>query len=140
MGIREDVQSHLAADATLSNLLTGGILAVEEVKRSEPDAASAFDANNELLPCANVKLEVQNPRDEAHDRGAEQFFTVSFYQRAGRDVIDDALDRVYILLHRQHVANAYIEHADDTPDLPEPALDARMRLSRYQAIRIRDSS
>ena len=86
----------LSGDATFTGLLPGGVFDEKEINRQL--APGAFDANGELQSCALVKTETINPTGPyTHS----QFMTllVIVYQGTDGASIEDALDRVYALLH-----------------------------------------
>lgn len=127
----------LAADATLTNILTGGIhngTNVQEISRQ--NTPSAFDANKELKPCVLVKAETQTPWGPTRD-SARLYVQFYFYQRFGYAAIEAAANRVYRLLHRSRPtpANgdgmAELLHADDLRCMEDQAMNAAMIISRY---------
>ncbi len=127
----------LAADATLTSLLTGGVhngITAHEISRQNTPAA--FDANKELLPCVLVKPEAQTPWGPNRD-SARLYVQMFFYQRFGYGSIEAAANRVYQLLHRARFATeggdgmAEIHHADDLRGMEDQALGAALVMSRY---------
>ena len=136
--MRDTIRGWLAGDATLMALLTGGLYAGTEISRQGTPAA--FDANSEVLPCGLVHLETQAPHGP-YDTSARLFLTVICYQRAGYDVIDAALDEVYVRLHgsRTGVTSGVweVRQVDDSPDLADQGLGCAMRYSRYEVVRLR---
>lgn len=138
MSLKTEIRDLLANDATIQSLLTGGVYAITEIKRSEEDCAGAFDdETNELLPCANVRVTTVNPFGP-HDETQEVFFSIFYYQRrtSGSDTIQAAAARARQLLHRQRVpGTAQIFHSSSTPDIEDPALEASLHMDRYRAIR-----
>ena len=131
--MKEAIRALLEADGSLAALLIGGVYASVEISRQE--TAAVFDANNEIQPCANVRLEINQPFGPYPD-SAEQFFTVSLYQLADYDVIEPAVTRVYELLHRQRVgADTWeIRHVNTVPEVFEPALKCSMAVIRFVAV------
>ena len=131
--MKETIRAFLEADATLVALLTGGFYASPEVSRQE--TAGAFDANMEILPCANVKLETLIPAGP-HPEAAEQFFAIYFYQRSGFATVRSAVARTFTLLSRQALdATMYeIRLVNHGPEIIDPALECSLVLSRYVAI------
>lgn len=135
--MRDEVVAALTGDATLMALLTGGAYGGVEISRQFTPLA--FDANNEVLPCALVKVE-----SDAHVwpywTGSRVFVLVLFYQRYGYAVIDPAMGRVYTLLNMTKVGGSGVwnmVHANDVRDLRDQALDCSMAMSRYVATRMR---
>lgn len=138
--MREAIRERLATDPLLQALLTGGVWATGEISRQE--IPEAFDPNQEILPCALVKLEsetVWGPYQEAGAVSARLYVVVFFYQRSGYDVIDDALDRAIALLHREKLESGVweIEWADDVRDQEDDALGCSVGMSRYVVTRLR---
>jgi hypothetical protein len=132
--MRTTIRNTLAADGTLSNLMTGGIYAVNKISRSRtPDV---FDACDELQPCLNVKLETESPYGP-HEDSSVVYVAIQFYEFGGTNVIDQARIRVYQLLHRQEIAGLAtdIRHTDDILDQEDMALHCDMAVSRYQLMR-----
>jgi hypothetical protein len=131
--MNEAIKALLAADSTLTALLTGGIHAKPEVSRQQ--TAAAFDASTmELLPCANMKLEV-NSHVAPHPTGARQFFTVSLYQLYATDVITPAAARVIELLNQSRPTTLIyqVEWVDTLPGLVDVALEANLLVLRFVA-------
>jgi hypothetical protein len=137
--MRDAIHTLLAADSTLLGYLTGGVHnagTVGEISRQNTPAA--YDANQELLPCALVKGEVDTPVTGPYDDAGAAYFVVILYQRAGADQIDLALNRVYTLLHNQKLGGTWrVWNVGDLLDQEDQALAARMHTSRYQCIRLR---
>ena len=135
MSFRSALLDYLETDTTLTDLLTGGIYAAQEIKRqATPDA---FDSNLEIRPCCLIKLET-DVRFGPHYTSSRLFFTLYFYQRVGFDVIDQAKDRAFAILHRAcGVASYEIWHADDINDQEDQALECSLVTSRYFAVRVR---
>ena len=132
MSIRSALLAVLEDDATLLATLTGGVYGEAEISRQETPAA--FDVNGEVLPCALLALEAEDPAGP-FPTSSRAFVTVYFYARTGYSEIDTALGRVYALLHRTRVSNEgvwEIRHAGDVRDQRDPALDCAMSMSRYQ--------
>jgi hypothetical protein len=131
--MKETIRAFLAADGTLAGLLTGGFFASVEV--SQQETAAAFDGNKEIQPCLNVRLETRQPIGP-HPEAAEQFFTVSFYQFNGFDVIEPAVARTISLLHQQVLDSTMwqIDHVNTVPEAIDDALNCSMALSRFVAI------
>lgn len=135
--MRDEIKAVLTADTTLMALLTGSVHAGVEVSRQATPAA--FDASSkELLPCALVTIESEAPVGP-HETSSRQYVVIYFYERTGYSTIDQALDRVYALLHRDHLGSGVWEvtHAGDNRDLEDQALQCSMAFSRYAVTRLR---
>jgi hypothetical protein len=130
--VREIIRAFLEADAALLAMLPGGIFAEIEISRLNTPAA--FDANKELQACANVKLETRSPVGP-HPDCAQQFFAVTIYQLSGFTVIDQAVQRVYELLHGQKISSLIyeVQLVDTIPEAFDYALNCSMALSRFVA-------
>jgi hypothetical protein len=137
--MRDAIHTLLAADTTLLSYLTGGIHNAGEVGEiSRQNAAEAFDADDELLPCALVKGEVETPVTGPYRNAAAAYVLVVLYQQAGTGQIDPALERVFTLLHNRKLSGTWrLWHAGDLRDQEDQAIEARMHVSRYQCIRLR---
>lgn len=87
----------MAADATLSGLLAGGIYAaVAEINRQ--DTPNAFDSGTrEILPCALVKAETEL-RIGPFREGVQTPVAVYVYERSGYATIEAALGAAYNVL------------------------------------------
>jgi len=137
MSIRSAILAILAGDATLLATLTGGVYSATEISRQLTPAA--FDTNGEVLPCALLSLEAEDPMGP-FATSSREFVTVHFYERQGYTAIDTALARVYALLHRIHVSAEHvwdIRHAGDIQDQRDPTLNCALNISRYQVTRLR---
>lgn len=138
--MRETIRALLAADPMLASILTGDVHTEVEISRTL--TPTAFDEETqEILPCALVKLPTEQPAGPIHT-GSRLFLEVYFYQRAGYDAIDQAKDRVYVLLHRQRINYPAtrmweIRHTDDVSDQEDQALLCSLALSRYEILRNR---
>lgn len=141
MGIRTTIRDFLAADGTLSGLLTGGVFDEPEITRQ--DTLDAFDSGGEIKPCALVKLDTEPQTGPFMERGAVSSrlsVVVFFYQLKGFDVIDAALDRTRVLLQRENLSVDgvwEVTWADDVLDQEDDALDCSMAMSRYSVMRLR---
>ncbi|MCX6786843.1 MAG: hypothetical protein NTU85_03480 [Candidatus Kaiserbacteria bacterium] len=133
---RTVVREYLAGDAALMALLPGGLFAdVGEISRQT--TPGAFDTNGELRPCGLVSLETQIPAPpfDGEGAGARQFFTVNVYDRATYATIDAALDEVFVRLQMSKAAATSgvweIRHAEDSPEVEDGGLGAKLRYSRW---------
>lgn len=137
MAMLDVVVATLQGDATLMALLTGGLYdgqTVSEISRQMTPAA--FDAWQEVQPCAIVKAESATPWGPLHHSG-RVYFVVWLYQRGGSGVIEQARNRIYALLHRQQLSTTAgifeIAHANDILGIDEEALSAQGQASRFVA-------
>jgi hypothetical protein len=127
----------LTGDATLSALLTGGVHNVVELSRqSVPDA---FDANKEIEPCANVRVDTVTG-DRVVGFAATESVAVWLYER-GIDgaTIESARSRIYELLHRARVGSGSFElwHTNDVTGFYDDGLSATTIVSRYEVVKRR---
>ncbi len=133
--MRAAVKAALEADSTLMATLTGGVHTKAEISRQ--DTPTAFDSNDEIEPCALLKVESVGPvRPYTH--GARMVLTLYFYERSGYDNIEAARERVYTLLHDGYVTPSTgscwrILHSGDVGDQEDEALGCSMAVSRYVA-------
>jgi hypothetical protein len=120
-------------------LLTGGVHSVVELKRGA-DGAPAFDANGEIMPCANVKVGNEAPFGPFDD-SSRAFATIYFYERQGTAVIGPAMDRVYALLHRKCISSLgkvwETRLATDIRDQMDNVLDCSMGMLTFEIVRDR---
>jgi len=131
------VANVLRADATLMALLTGGVYTVAQIAPGM-DAPTPFDAVGRVRPSALVRGEVAvatGPREQF----ALATVLVFFYDHAGYEAIDVAIDRARDVLNRLYLGNGGYEvrHADDVYDQYDDAILAYMHRSRYQVARYR---
>jgi len=133
--MRDAVLAVLTADSTLMTVLTGGFHSAVEISRQT--TPEAFDADKELLPCGLLKLGTDIPTGPFPDSSQSALMTY-FYQRAGYDVIDVALARVYTLLHELHVGNGIwqILWSNHVRDAEDDALGCAMAMSTYNVFRL----
>ena len=128
---RSDLITFLESDPAFNGLMTGGIYSADEISRQiTPDA---FGSNKEIKPCCLVKIENQSPNGP-YRHSSKGYLVLWFYQRSGYDQIDLALLRAYQLLHRSKpLANLWsIQHAEDSGDHRDEALDSSLRYSRLE--------
>ena len=145
------IKTLLAADATLTATLTGGIYTALETKKlgiNQITTPSAFTGNT-LKPCALIKDRGETPFGGIADPNA-QYITVSqvveiwLYNdgEAGYSALQTARDRIYALLQNNRVAGAFeIRWTDEIEGVPAPELDypAVIR-SAYQVVGRRKAS
>ncbi len=131
------IHNLLTTDPTLIAILPGGVQqAIEITRQATPDA---FDANNEIQPCALLKLSTDPPTGP-HPYSSRLTFNLYFYQLSGYTAIEAARYRAYSLLHRQkttphhhHTSCWQILHSNDILYQEDQALRCSMAISRYQA-------
>jgi hypothetical protein len=124
----------LQGDAQLMAILTGGLydgIAVTDISRqATPDA---YDAYQELKPCAILKPESQAPTGP-HPDSARLFVTLWLYQQGNATAIEAARERAYQVLHRQTLAGMWeVRHANDVLGAEMQALGVPMIMSRFVA-------
>lgn len=135
MSLLPTLRNLLAADDQLATVLTGGIYRATEISRDEtPDA---FDEYGEVRPCGLVKLQLENAAGPLGYAG-EPIISVYVYHPRSFDVLDQAVGRIYRILHRQDVTGLMdLRHIYDSPEVMDVALNCPMRETRYQATRYR---
>lgn len=110
MSIDNDVRSVLAADATFSGYMTGGVYTWDTtgplfISRDNALTSDAFDANSRLRPCCMVKVRsstsVPSMTDPLPLVGELQNLEIWFYEVDGYDAIENAKQRALVLLHEQ---------------------------------------
>ena len=119
----------LQNDATLIEILTGGVHRAQEISRQT--TPTAFDGNSEILPCALVKQGTMTVWG-VHDDSARLYVVIYFYARHGYTNIEAARQRVYALLHRVKVTGSYeVRHANDVLDQEDATLGVALAVSRF---------
>lgn len=139
MVIKAAVADILRGDVTLMALLTGGVYDTAQIDPSMA-APTPFDAYGRVRPSALVRNEVAvaaGPRGRAE----RAYVLVFFYDAAGYETINAALDRTKALLHERRLGgNAYaVRHVDDVMDQYDDALLAFMHRSRFQVMQMRNT-
>lgn len=137
--MRDALYNLLTGDGTLMATLTGGLYTGQQISRQH--AAAAFDANDELLPCALMRFGNEEPIGP-YTHSAALDVDVYLYQRSGSGFasVEAARKRIYILLHRQSVVPVnggtcwQIRHTNSVLDTRDDVLDASMAVARYRAI------
>lgn len=138
MSVRSEIRDLLAADATLVAILTGGVYAAIEMKRTG-ETEAAFDANGEIKPCGLVKTATEITDGPTQNSG-RIFIDIYLYQFSGFDSIDAAKERIFTLLHRLRISAVKVwevKWLNDITDQEDPALQCSMHLCRYEAVRYR---
>lgn len=138
MSLSDDIKTALEADSELMALLTGEIHNdVEEIDRKA--TPSAFDSTTkELKPCALIKVGTESKRGP-YERSVQTPVTIYFYQRAGYDVIEPAMEMTYDILNDQRIGTGvwqliYDISVNQQRDIP---LDCPLGSHRFVAVRHR---
>lgn len=137
MSLSDDIKTALQADAPLVALLTGGIHNdVEEISRQNTPAA--FDANQELKPCALIKLGTEL-KSGPYERSVNSPVIIYFYQRAGYNVIESAMEKAYDDLNDKRIGDGVWQLIYDisVPQQRDVALDVPLGMQRFVAVRHR---
>jgi len=137
MSLSDSIKTALEADGALMALLTGGIFNnVEEI--SKQNTPEAFDANDEIKPCALIKLGVET-KTGPHARSVRTPIRIYFYQRQGYDVIDPAEELVFNILNDQQIGERVwnIEYGSEINQQRDQALDCALESQVWNAIRNR---
>jgi len=135
MSLTGDIKDLLEADTALMAILTGGVHDAVEISRQL--TPGAFDANNEIKPCALVKTGTETA---VHNKisAMQTSLTIYFYQRTGYTVIDVALARVLAILNLYHAVNIWeIEFNNEIARSTDDALASSLAVQRYDVIRKR---
>jgi len=135
MSLSDDIKTALQADAPLVALLTGGIHNdIEEISRYNPPAA--FDANNEIKPCALIKLPNEAPAGP-YLTSVRTTFVIYFYQREGYSVIEPAMALAFADLNEKNIGTGVwnIEYAGAVYQQRDQALDCPLGSLRFSAVR-----
>lgn len=137
--MRSWIKEALEEDIEIPVILSGGIHAAQQISREKTPAA--FDSNDELLPCALVKLPstVTAGPDENSER---QFLDIYLYERDGFVNIDAVLPLIFTLFHRVKVGEVSQKAFEarwvgDTTDVEDQALEVSMAVSRFEIARYR---
>lgn len=142
MSLLAAMKTAFEADDDLMDLLTGGVfIHVSEVSRQ--NTPGAFDANKEIIPCVLIKEGNEVP-DGPYSRSARTPLRVYFYQPRGFDVIEQAMDIIFDLLHEQRIGEntwqiLYTGRLLDSRlgDIRDIALDCSMGLENFVAVRMK---
>lgn len=133
MSVIDELITTLEASGTLLSYLTGGIHGGDVVEITRQGSPSAFDANQEILPCCLVRMGNRMP-EGPHRQGTRVYIDLFFYERGGMSNIREAQEFVYWLLHRQKagVSRAWeVQHTNDIPATEDPALNCTLLVSQY---------
>jgi hypothetical protein len=137
MSIVSAIETLLEADATLVAILTGGIHDTGEITRQL--APAAFNANNEIKPCALLKssneLAMQNKI-----QAVQTPLVIYLYQRSGYTAIDAALARIHTLLEQLHIGTSSVWEVQFNSEIArtvDEGLKCPMAVQRWNLIRKR---
>ena len=142
MSLLTDVKAVVEANTPLMTLLTGGVyIHISEISRTT--APAAFDANKEIKPCVLIKEGNEVP-DGPYSRSVRTPLTIYFYQWIGFDVIEQAMNIIFDLLHEQRIGGntwqiLYTGRILDNRagDIRDAALDCSMGVERFNAIQMK---
>jgi hypothetical protein len=139
MNFIDDIHAVLVMDDELISILPGGVYsgsAVREISRQNTPAA--FDVNMKIMPCALVVANT-DLKSGPYSRSIITTLSVYFYQLTGYDVIEQAMARVFDLLHEQRIGNQIwtIEFSNSVENQNDIALDCSLATQRYAATRMR---
>ena len=138
MSFIEDVHTALLADDVLVDLLPGGIYSGAEIREiSRQNTPEAFDAEKKIRPCLLVVVNTDIARGP-YRRSMQTTLSVYFYQAVGFDVIKQAMDRTFDLLHDQKIgANTWsVQFSNAVENQNDNALDCSLSTQRYVAARM----
>ena len=138
MSLSDDVKTLLEDDEDLMDLLTGGVHNdVEEISRQ--NTPTAFDANQELMPCVLIKFGTETRLRSGIPNSVQTPLTIYFYQRDNYDVIEPAIDSVFVLLNEQKVGTNVWNFEFDiaVSQQRDVALDCPLGMLRFVAKRLR---
>jgi len=131
------VYNALAADTTLTGILSGGIYNwLDTPQLSRQATPAAYDEYGEMKPSGLVKPESATPWGPLPD-GGRVYIVVWLYNQADVEPLESARERLYTLLHRQQIntdAGIFdIRHSNDILGAEVPGLDTSMVVCRYYA-------
>ena len=138
MSFIDDVFEVLSADEVLIELLPGGMYSGAEVREvSRQNTPAAFDENKKIMPCLFVAVNTDIMRGP-YVRSMQTSISVYFYQLVGYEVIKQAMDRTFDLLHDQKVgANTWnVQLSNAVENQNDAALDCSLSTQRYMAARM----
>ena len=137
MSLSDDIKMALLADAPLVALLTGGIFNdVEEISRQ--NTPGAFDSNQELKPCALIKIGTEL-KSGPYSRSVRTPIIIYFYQRDNYDVIEPAMEKAYDDLNDKRIGTGVWQLMYDISvnQQRDTALDCPLGSHRFVAVRHR---
>lgn len=112
--------------------LAGGVVMQIISRQTTP---SVFDINRELLPCALFRVISNTPI--APLAYSQLNFALYLYQINHTDLISNACQVLYSLLHRKNVCGFPVYHQSDTYNLVDDVLKANLIITRYEYCHIR---
>lgn len=133
--MKQAIIAAIEADAALAALLTGGVHGAVEISRQT--TPTAFDGNQEILPCALVKVGTVVPTGP-HHHAAQQGVDIYLYHPNDYTALGEVADLLFKLLHRQKLTPAsgtcwQLQHDTDTGDEEDSALKVPMKRCRFIA-------
>lgn len=137
MTLLGDIKTALQADSTLMALLTGGVhIGIDTGELTRQATPDAFDANDEVKPSVLV-VEQTDVKSGPYSRSVITMLGVYFYQRDGYDVIEQAMEMVFDILHEQQIGSKtwQILYSTCVKNQRDPALDCSLSMQRYMAMR-----
>lgn len=144
MSVQGDIAAVLQADGALMAILTGGLYEQDEVGEiSRQNTPEAYDADQELLPCALVAEGTELPRGPyQHNEVGYSVLTpvdIFFYQRYGYASIAAAMERTFALLAGQKIGSGTwrVEYGNSIKNQFDQALNASLGVLRFEAMRLR---
>ncbi len=135
MTLASDIKTALETDLSLMSLLTGGIhVGIEEINRQS--APGAFDGNNEIQPCALIKVPLEVPAGP-YVSSVRTTVTIYFYQRQGYAVIDQAMSLVFADLNEKQIGVRVwnLQYENGVYQQRDQALDCPLGTLRFTAVR-----
>lgn len=137
--LRETIVAALAADATLSTLLPGGIIDSGTLPSDGLTVDNMpQDANGMLNPCAVVRLRGSNPIGYGPHDAERQFAEIYVYHPSDYRVIDRAKRRIKAVLHRAYFGStdneglAFLSWAGDIGESYDEGLFSKMDRPRFE--------
>lgn len=135
MSLQSDIKTALLADTALMAILTGGIhIDVEEISRQ--NTPTAFDTNNEIKPCALIKIPNEVPTGP-YNSSVRTTFVIYVYERSGYANINSVMGYIFVDLNYAQIGmNVWnIEFVSTVYQQRDQALDCPLGSLRFSAIR-----
>lgn len=135
MSLQSDIKTALLADTALMAILTGGIhIDVEEISRQ--NTPTAFDTNNEIKPCALIKILNEVPTGP-YNASVRTTFVIYVYERSGYANINSVMGYIFVDLNYAQIGmNVWnIEFVSTVYQQRDQALDCPLGSLRFSAIR-----
>jgi len=145
MTVQADIVTVLQASAPLLAVLTGGVYAQDDVGEISRQATSnAFDANDELKPCALVAEGTELRRGGIDHLGigtsVQTPVNIYFYERSGYTNIAAAMGLTFTLLNGKKIGNSTwrVEFENMVKNQVDQSLrNASLGIQRYMVVRLR---